>query len=189
MIELHCAHGYLLSTFLSPLTNRRTDEYGGSLDKRLAFPLEVFRAMRAAFPAHKPMSVRFSASDWAPGGTALEELPIIGRRFKEAGVDILDVSAGGNVSEQKPVYGRLFQVPFSDIVRNEADIPTMTVGNISSYTDVNGILAARRADICLIARGHLFDPYWIRHAAAHQGYGLPWPKQYGVLAHYSARFV
>lgn len=189
IVELHCAHGYLLSTFLSPLTNRRTDAYGGSLEGRLAYPLEVFRAMRAVWPAHKPMSVRISAADWAPGGTEVSELGTIGRRFKEAGCDILDVSTGGNVVDQKPAYGRVYQVPFSDVVRNEAGIPTMAVGNISSYTDVNGIIAARRADVCLIARGHLFDPYWIRHAAAHQGYELPWPKPYGVLAHYNPRFV
>ncbi len=189
IVEVHCAHGYLLSTFLSPLTNHRTDEYGGTLDKRLAYPIEVFRAMRAVWPDHKPMSVRVSASDWIKSGTSLEELVKIGQRFREAGCDIVDVSAGGTVPEQKPLYGRLYQVPFSDLIRNEAGIPTMAVGNIASYTDVNGILAARRADICLIARGHLFDPYWARHAAAHQGYELRWPKPYGVLAHYNPRFT
>ena len=189
LVEVHCAHGYLLSTFLSPLTNQRTDAYGGTLEKRLAYPIEVFRAMRAVWPDHKPMSVRVSASDWVKSGTSLEELVTIGQRFREAGCDILDVSAGGTVSDQRPVYGRLYQVPFSDLIRNEAGIPTMAVGNISSYTDVNGILAARRADVCLIARGQLFDPYWVRHAALHQGYELDWPKPYGVLAHYNPRFT
>ncbi len=188
LVELHAAHGYLLATFLSPLTNHRTDAYGGSIENRLRFPLEVFRAMRAVWPDERPMSVRVSATDWAPHGTSLEDLVAIARAFKDAGCDILDVSGGSTVADQKPEYGRLYQVPFSDVARNEAGIPTMTVGNIASYTDVNGILAARRADVCLIARGHLFDPYWTRHAAQQQGYAIPWPDPYGVMSFYNPRF-
>ncbi|MFO0615499.1 MAG: FAD-dependent monooxygenase [Polyangiaceae bacterium] len=187
LIELHAAHGYLLATFLSPLTNHRSDAYGGSIENRLRFPLDVFRAMRSAWPAHKPTSVRVSATDWARGGTTITDLLAIARAFRDAGCDIIDVSGGSTVPDQKPAYGRLYQVPFSDVVRNEANIPTMTVGNISSYTDVNGVLAARRADVCLIARGHLFDPYWTRHAAQAQGYTLPWPDPYGVMAFYNPR--
>jgi anthraniloyl-CoA monooxygenase len=187
LIELHAAHGYLLATFLSPLTNHRTDGYGGPIENRLRFPLDVFAAMRAAWPADKPMSVRVSATDWVRGGTTIADLVAIARAFRAAGCDILDVSGGSTVPDQKPEYGRLYQVPFSDVVRNEANIPTMTVGNIASYTDVNGVLAARRADVCLIARAHLFDPYWTRHAAQAQGYALPWPDPYGVMAFYNPR--
>ncbi len=178
MIEVHFAHGYLLASFLSPLTNKRTDEYGGSLDNRLRFPLEVFAAVRAAWPKHKPISVRISATDWMPGGFTPDDAVAVARRLKEAGCDIVDVSAGQTVPEAKPAYGRLFQTPFADRVRHEADMPTMTVGNISSYADVNSILAAGRADLCVLARGHLYDPYWTRHAAYEQGYDLPWPPQY-----------
>jgi anthraniloyl-CoA monooxygenase len=188
MLELHCAHGYLLATFLSPLTNRRSDAYGGSIEGRARFPLEVFRAMRSAWPAERPMSVRIGASDWAPGGTTEADLVAFARMLKEAGADIVDVSSGGTVPDQKPAYGRLYQVPFAELVRSEVEIPTATVGNISSFTDVNGILAARRADLCLLARAHLFDPYWLRHAAAEQGYELPWPKPYGILRGYTPRF-
>ena len=187
LVELHVAHGYLLSTFVSPLTNHRTDGYGGTIERRLAYPLEVFAAMRAVWPSHKPMSVRISASDWAEGGTSLSDLGGIGKAFRAAGVDIIDVSAGGNVAWQRPEYGRLYQVPFSDLVRNECDIPTMTVGNISTYSDVNGILAARRADLCMLARAELYDPYWPRHAATQQQCDIGWPLPYGVLAHYNPR--
>lgn len=187
LVELHCAHGYLLATFLSPLSNHRTDAYGGTVEKRLAYPLEVFEAMRKVWPAHKPMSVRISASDWAEGGTSLADVRVIGNAFREAGADIIDVSAGGTVAHQRPEYGRLYQVPFSDLVRNECGIATMSVGNISSYTDVNGILAARRADLCLLARAELYDPYWVRHAAMQQRCDIGWPLPYGVLAYYNPR--
>jgi len=188
-LELHCAHGYLLASFISPLTNRRTDEYGGPLENRMRFPLEVFDAVRAAWPAHKPMSVRISAVDWAPGGVDSAEAVEIARLFKAHGCDIIDVSAGQTVPDQRPVYGRLFQTPFSDRIRHEAGIPTMAVGNISSYTDVNTILAAGRADLCLLARAHLWDPYWTRHAAFEMGHPLPWPPQYASLARYTPRFT
>jgi anthraniloyl-CoA monooxygenase len=178
LIELHCAHGYLLASFLSPLTNKRSDEYGGSLANRARYPLEVFTAVRAAWPAGKPMSVRISATDWVDGGFTPGDAVEVAKLFKDAGCDIIDVSAGQTVPEARPVYGRLFQTPFADRVRLEADMPTMTVGNISSWADVNAILAAGRADLCVLARGHLYDPYWTRHAAFEQNYDLPWPKQY-----------
>ncbi len=188
IIELHCAHGYLLASFLSPLTNRRDDEYGGSLANRLRYPLEIFAAVRAAWPASKPMSVRISATDWMPGGFSPEDAVEVARAFKALGCDVIDVSAGQTVPEQQPVYGRLFQTPFADRVRHEAAIPTMTVGNISSYADVNSILVAGRADLCVLARAHLYDPYWTRHAAYEQGYALPWPSPYGALERYTPRF-
>lgn len=188
-LELHCAHGYLLATFISPLTNRRDDQYGGPLENRMRYPLEVFDAIRSAWPAHKPMSVRISAVDWMPGGIDSAEAVEIARQFKQHGVDIIDVSAGQTVPDQKPVYGRLFQTPFSDRIRHEAGIPTMAVGNISSYTDVNTILAAGRADLCLLARMHLWDPYWTRHAAYAMDHDLPWPPQYSTLDRFKARFT
>jgi anthraniloyl-CoA monooxygenase len=189
MIELHAAHGYLLAEFLSPLVNRRTDAYGGSIENRARFPLEVFTAMRKAWPAERPMSVRVSASDWAPGGFTEEDLVQLAKMLAKAGCDLLDVSSGSTVPEQRPRYGRLYQVPFADLVRAEARIPVAAVGAISSYTDVNGILAARRADLCFIARAHLFDPYWVRHAAEAQGYDLPWPNPYGLMRGYKPRFT
>ncbi len=188
IIELHFAHGYLLASFLSPLTNRREDEYGGSLANRLRYPLEVFAAVRAVWPGAKPMSVRISATDWMPDGFAPADAVEVALALKALGCDIIDVSAGQTVPEQQPVYGRLFQTPFADRVRHEAAIPTMTVGNISSYADVNSILVAGRADLCVLARAHLFDPYWTRHAAYEQGYALPWPDPYGALARYTPRF-
>ncbi|MBL8835110.1 MAG: bifunctional salicylyl-CoA 5-hydroxylase/oxidoreductase [Alphaproteobacteria bacterium] len=178
LIELHCAHGYLLASFLSPLTNRRADEYGGSVENRLRYPLEVFDAIRAVWPAAKPISVRISATDWKDGGNTGDDAVAIARAFKAHGCDIVDVSAGQTVPDDAPVYGRLFQTPFADRVRHEAGIPTMTVGAISSWADVNSILAAGRADLCVLARAHLYDPYWTRHAAYEQGYELPWPPQY-----------
>lgn len=187
LVEVHMAHGYLLATFLSPLTNRRLDEYGGSLEGRLRFPLEVLRAVRRAWPAHKPISVRISAHDWAPGGTTPDDAVHIAKAVAAAGADILDVSSGQTVSDEKPVYGRLFQTPFADRVRLEAGVRTMTVGNISSYADVNSILAAGRADLCVLARAHLYDPYWTRHAAQAQNVRLPWPPQYTSLSRYSPR--
>jgi anthraniloyl-CoA monooxygenase len=188
LIELHFAHGYLLASFLSPLTNRRQDEYGGSLENRLRFPLEVFDAVRAVWPRAKPMSVRLSATDWMPDGFTPADAVAVARVLKAHQCDIVDVSAGQTVPEQQPVYGRLFQTPFADRVRHEAEIPTMTVGNISSYADVNSILVAGRADLCVLARAHLYDPYWTRHAAFEQGYALPWPNQYASVQRYTPRF-
>jgi anthraniloyl-CoA monooxygenase len=187
LLELHFAHGYLLASFLSPLTNRRADEYGGSLANRARFPLEIFDAVRAAWPEAKPMSVRISATDWAEGGTTPDDAVEVARLLKAHGCDIVDVSAGQTVPEQKPVYGRLFQTPFADRIRHEAGIPTMTVGNIASYADVNSIIAAGRADLCVLARAHLYDPYWTRHAAYEQGYDLPWPDQYVPVQGFTPR--
>jgi anthraniloyl-CoA monooxygenase len=188
MIELHFAHGYLLASFLSPLTNQRTDDYGGSLENRLRYPLEVLRAVRAVWPEERPISVRISATDWVPNGTTPADAVVIARALREHGCDIVDVSAGQTVPWAKPAFGRLYQVPFADRIRQEAGVPTMAVGAISSYADVNSILAAGRADLCVLARAHLFDPYWTRHAAHKQGVEMEWPPQYGVLNGYSARF-
>ncbi len=179
MVELHCAHGYLLASFLSPLTNQRSDEYGGSLENRLRFPLEVFRAMREVWPKHKPMSVRISATDWAEGGTTGEDSVEIARAFAEAGVDLIDVSTGQTVTWSRPVYGRMFQTPFSDQIRNEAHVATMCVGNITTADQVNTILAAGRADLVALGRPHLVDPFFTMKAAA--WYGVPaihCPPQY-----------
>src|SRR5438874_4800603 len=187
LLELHFAHGYLLASFLSPLTNRRADAYGGSLVNRARFPLEVFDAVRAVWPAARPMSVRISATDWAEGGMTPADAVEVARLLKAHGCDIVDVSAGQTVPEQKPVYGRLFQTPFADRIRHEADIPTMTVGNVASYADVNSIIAAGRADLCVLARAHLYDPYWTRHAAYEQGYDLPWPDQYVSVRGFTPR--
>jgi anthraniloyl-CoA monooxygenase len=179
MLELHCAHGYLLSAFITPLMNRRTDAYGGSLANRLRFPLEVFGAMRAAWPEHKPMSVRISATDWVDRGITGEDAVEIARAFAAAGADIIDVSAGQTSTCAKPIYGRMFQTPFSDRIRNEAGIPTMAVGNIFEPDHLNSIIAAGRADLCCLARPHLADPYWTLHAAAKLGYEqIHWPVQY-----------
>ncbi len=188
MVELHAAHGYLLSAFITPLSNRRDDDYGGSLANRLRYPLEVFRAMRAVWPAHKPMAVRVSASDWTvpkpetPGvnwGITAQESVEIAKAFKAAGADIIDVSAGQTSPDAAPVYGRMFQTPFSDRIRNEAEIATMAVGNIYEIDHVNGIVAAGRADLCCLGRPHLADPYWTLRAAAAQGHAaMPWPKPY-----------
>ena len=189
LIELHFAHGYLLSTFLSPLTNRRHDEYGGSIENRMRYPLEVFDAVRKVWPAEKPISVRISATDWVCGGFDGEDAVTLGAHLKAHGCDIVDVSAGQVVPDQQPVYGRLFQTPFSDRVRLEAGIPTMTVGNISTFEDVNSVLAAGRADLCVLARAHLYDPYWTRHMATKQGYHIPWPKPYLTVEDYEPRFM
>ena len=178
MLELHCAHGYLLASFLSPLTNQRTDDYGGSLDNRLRFPLEVFAALRAAWPAHKPMSVRISATDWAEGGITGDDAVEIARAFHEAGVDLVDVSTGQTVREAQPIYGRMFQTPFSDQVRNEARVATMCVGNITTPDQVNTILAAGRADLVALGRPHLIDPSFTLRAAAWYGAEVACPKQY-----------
>ena len=178
-LELHCAHGYLLSAFLSPLTNQRSDEYGGSLENRLRFPLEVFRAMRAAWPAHKPMSVRISAHDWVEGGITPADAVQIAKAFKAAGADMIDCSSGQVSPHQKPTYGRMYQTPFADRIRNEAGIATIAVGAISEADHVNAIIAAGRADLCAVARPHLANPAWTLTEAAKIGYGMVnWPKQY-----------
>ena len=186
LIELHLAHGYLLSTFISPLTNRRADEYGGTLANRMRYPLEVIRAVRAEWRT-KPISVRISAVDWTPGGLEAADGVEVARLAVAAGADIVDVSAGGTVAEAKPVYGRLFQTPFSDRIRHEARVPTMTVGNIASAADANTILAAGRADLVVLARAHIWDPYWTRHAARELGYRLPWPSPYARADSFTPR--
>lgn len=179
LVEFHAAHGYLMSSFISPLTNQRSDEYGGSIANRCRYPLEVFNAMRAVWPADKPMSVRISAHDWVPGGTTPEDAAEIARIFKDAGADIIHVSSGQVSKDEQPVYGRMFQVPFSDRIRNEVGVPTITVGNIFEADHVNTIIAAGRADLCALARPHLADPAWTLHAAAEQAYfDIAWPKQY-----------
>ena len=154
----------------------------------MRFPLQVFDACRAAWPAEKPMSVRISAVDWAPGGLQPQDAVAVAAALKAHGCDIVDVSAGQTVHDQQPVYGRLFQTPFADRIRHEVGIATMAVGNISSYMDVNTIIAAGRADLCLLARAHLFDPYWTRHAAWMQLWPLPWPAPYRSVERYSPRF-
>ena len=179
MLELHCAHGYLLSSFICPLTNQRTDEYGGSLENRMRYPLEVLRALRAVWPDDRPISVRISAHDWAPGGNTPDDAVAIARMLKETGADMVDVSSGQTTREAQPVYGRMYQTPFSDRIRNEAGIATIAVGNIFEADHVNSIIAAGRADLCAIARPHLADPSWTLHAAAQQGFTeIEWPKQY-----------
>jgi anthraniloyl-CoA monooxygenase len=171
MIELHAAHGYLLSSFLTPLQNRRDDDYGGSLANRLRFPLEVFAAMREEWPAERPMSVRISATDWAgERGVTPDEAVEIARAFAQAGTDLIDVSAGQTWSDAEPIYGRMFQTPFSDKIRNEAPVATMAVGNIYEPDHANAILASGRADLVALGRPHLIDPMWTLRAAAVQDY-------------------
>ncbi|MEO6270736.1 MAG: bifunctional salicylyl-CoA 5-hydroxylase/oxidoreductase [Lautropia sp.] len=178
-LELHCAHGYLLSSFISPLTNQRTDEYGGSLDNRLRYPMEIFRAVRAVWPEHLPISVRISAHDWVEGGITPDDAVAIARSFKEAGADMIDCSSGQVSKDEKPVYGRMFQTPFADRIRNEAGIPTIAVGAISEADHVNSIIAAGRADLCAVARPHLANPAWTLMEAAKIGYlEVQWPQQY-----------
>ncbi len=178
-LELHCAHGYLLSSFISPLTNHRDDEYGGSLENRLRFPIEVFRAVRAVWPADRPMSVRISAHDWVEGGITPDDAVDIARAFKAAGCDVIDCSSGQVSKAQKPVYGRMYQTPFADRIRNEAGIATIAVGAISEADHVNSIIAAGRADLCAIARPHLANPAWTLLEAAKIGVtDVAWPKQY-----------
>ena len=179
MIELHAAHGYLLASFISPLTNRRTDDYGGSLENRMRFPLEVFRAMRKAWPDEKPMSVRISATDWVDGGLTGDDAVEVARLFQEAGCDLIDVSTGQTTADAQPVFGRMFQTPFSEQIRNEAGLATMCVGAITTADQVNTIIAAGRADLVALARPHLVDPYFTMRAAA--WYGAPaihCPPQY-----------
>ncbi|MGW4061987.1 bifunctional salicylyl-CoA 5-hydroxylase/oxidoreductase [Amycolatopsis sp. NPDC004747] len=184
VLELHCAHGYLLSSFLSPLTNQRTDAYGGSLENRLRFPLEVFDAVRAAWPAERPMTVRISATDWCEGGIDADDAVEIARAFAAHGAAGIDVSTGQVVSEERPQHGRSYQTPYADRIRNEIGeeygIAVIAVGAISSYDDVNSLILAGRADLCALGRTHLYDPQWTLHAAAEQGYPLPWPKPFAA---------
>ncbi|MBX8783430.1 bifunctional salicylyl-CoA 5-hydroxylase/oxidoreductase [Ochrobactrum sp. GRS2] len=178
-LELHAAHGYLLSSFLSPLTNQREDEYGGSHANRARFPLEVFKAIRAVWPQDKPISVRLSCHDWAEGGNTPDDAAVFAQMFKDAGADLIDCSSGQVVKHEKPVYGRLFQTPFSDKIRNEIGIPTIAVGAISEADHANSVISAGRADLCAVARPHLADPAWVLHEAAKIGLtSVPWPKQY-----------
>ncbi|KKZ70082.1 salicylyl-CoA 5-hydroxylase [Streptomyces showdoensis] len=181
LLELHCAHGYLLSGFLSPLTNHRTDAYGGDLAGRLRYPLEVFDAVREVWPADRPMTVRISATDWAEGGTTAEDAVEIARAFAAHGADALDVSTGQVVPDERPEYGRSYQTPFADRIRAALGVPVIAVGAISSWDDVNSLLLAGRTDLCALARPHLYDPHWTLHAAAEQGYqgaAAPWPAPY-----------
>ena len=178
LLELHCAHGYLLSAFLSPFTNRRLDDYGGSVVNRLRYPLEVFAAMREVWPASLPMTVRISATDWVDGGQTLDDAIAIAEAFAKAGAAAIDVSTGQVTSTERPAFGRSYQTPYADAIRNRVDIPTITVGVISSYDDVNSILMAGRADLCALGRVHLYDPSWTLHAAVEQDYdgpGAVWP--------------
>jgi anthraniloyl-CoA monooxygenase len=177
-LELHYAHGYLLSTFISALTNKRTDNYGGSLENRMRLPLEILRDVRGVWPADKPLSVRLSTTEWAEGGLTDADRVYIARALHENGADMIDCSAGGLVPQQKPIYGRMVQLPFSDQIRNEAGVPTMAVGNIQNADQCNTILAAGRADLCVLARAHLADPYLTLHAAEHYDVDVPWPNQY-----------
>lgn len=179
ILELHCAHGYLLSSFLSPLTNTRTDAYGGSVENRARFPLEVFAAVRAVWPQDRPISVRLSCHDWFPGGNTADDAVAIARLFKAVGADIIDCSSGQVVADQKPVYGRMWQTPFADRIRNEVGIPTVAVGAIFEADHVNMVIAAGRADLCAVARPHLADPAWTLHEAAKIGHeAIAWPPQY-----------
>jgi anthraniloyl-CoA monooxygenase len=178
-LELHCAHGYLLSSFISPLTNRRTDAYGGSLARRCRYPLEVFDAIRAVWPPELPISVRVSAHDWVDGGITPADAVEVARLFKDAGADMIDCSSGQVSRHEKPVYGRMFQAPFADRIRNEAGIATIAVGSIYEADHANGIIASGRADLCAVARPHLVNPAWTLAEAARIGYhDVNWPKQY-----------
>jgi anthraniloyl-CoA monooxygenase len=181
LLELHCAHGYLLSSFISPVANQRTDEYGGTLAARLRYPLELFAAMRAVWPAERPMTVRISATDWVPGGISGPDAVQIAASFQAAGADAIDVSTGQVTPDEAPAFGRSYQTPFADAIRNQTGIATIAVGVISSYDDVNSIILAGRADLCALGRAHLYDPNWTLHAAADQGYSGPgarWPVQW-----------
>ncbi|MBV8931678.1 MAG: bifunctional salicylyl-CoA 5-hydroxylase/oxidoreductase [Kutzneria sp.] len=183
VLELHCAHGYLLSSFLSPVTNLRGDGYGRGLDGRLRFPIEVFTAIRQVWPADKPMTVRISATDWVEGGTTGEDAVVIAQAFAQAGADAIDVSTGGVTPDERPAFGRSYQTPYSDQIRNETGIATIAVGAISSYDDVNSLILAGRADLCALGRPHLYDPQWTLHAAVEQGYsgsGVEWPAQFAA---------
>jgi anthraniloyl-CoA monooxygenase len=187
LLELHFGDGYLLGSFISPLSNHRTDDNGGSLAQRLRFPLEVFDAVRGAWPEAKPLSVRISAQDWVPGGITAADAVYVAARLRAHGCDVIHVSTGQSVAHEAPRRGRLYQTPFADRIRHEVDIPTMTVGTIASHADVNSIVAAGRADLCVLARAHLQDPYWTRHAAIAQGYDVPWPPPYSAVQTFVAR--
>jgi anthraniloyl-CoA monooxygenase len=185
LLEVHAAHGYLLSSFLSPVANRRTDEYGGSLENRLRFPLEVFDAVRAVWPAHKPLTVRISATDWIEGGNSLDDAVQIAQAFVNHGAAGIDVSTGQIAKEEKPAFGRSYQTPFADRIKQEvaapAGVAVIAVGAISTYDDVNSVLLAGRADLVALGRTHLYDPQWTLHAAAEQGYqgpGSQWIPQF-----------
>jgi anthraniloyl-CoA monooxygenase len=178
LLELHCAHGYLLASFISPLTNLRPDEYGGSLENRLRYPLEVFDAIRSEWPATKPMTVRVSAVDWHDDGLSAQDSVEVARAFAAHGMDAIDVSTGQTVSFEKPSFGRSYQTPFADRIRNVAEVATIAVGAISGYDDVNSIILAGRADLCALGRAHLYDPAWTLHAAADQEFEMPWPVQF-----------
>ncbi|MGH8871479.1 MAG: bifunctional salicylyl-CoA 5-hydroxylase/oxidoreductase [Acidimicrobiia bacterium] len=179
LLELHFAHGYLLSSFLTPLANHRSDEYGGSPENRMRYPLEVFEAVREVWPEHKPISVRISATDWVDGGFDGEDAVAFAAALRDRGCDLIDVSTGQTTIEADPEYGRLYQTPYSDRIRNEVGIATMTVGAVSSIDDVHNILVAGRADLCLLARPHILDPYWTLNAAIDLGYaGHSFPNQY-----------
>jgi anthraniloyl-CoA monooxygenase len=187
LLELHCAHGYLLSSFLSPIANRRTDEYGGALENRLRFPLEVFDAVRAAWPAERPLIVRISATDWMPDGNTEHDAVEIARAFVAHGAAAIDVSSGQVAKEERPAFGRSYQTPFADRIRHEVTAGTGTaviaVGAIASADDVNSILLAGRADLCALGRTHLYDPHWTLHAAAeqeYQGAAARWPVQFAA---------
>ena len=186
MVELHAAHGYLLASFLSPVTNRRSDAYGGTLENRLRYPLEVFDACREAWPDGKPMSVRISAHDWMPGGNTPDDAVALARAFKAHGCDLVNVSSGQTASEEEPVYGRMFQTPFSEQVRIEAAVPTIVAGNIFTWDQVNTIVGAGRSDLVALARTHLYNPYFTQQAAAYYGCeeAVAWPDQYA-----SAKFA
>ncbi len=190
LVELHVAHGYLLHSFLSPIANRRTDAYGGPLENRMRYPLAVIEAVRAVWPDHKPLAVRLSATDWTEAGITGDDAVAFSRAAAKRGVDLMDCSTGGIAPDIRPEYGRLYQTPYAERIRLEAAIPTMAVGGISSYADVNSVLAAGRADLCALARAHLFDPYWTRHAAYEQRHDAPWPVQYemGDEHHFTPRF-
>jgi anthraniloyl-CoA monooxygenase len=185
LLEVHAAHGYLLSSFLSPVSNRRRDAYGGSLENRLRFPLEVFDAVRAAWPASKPVTVRISATDWIEGGNTSDDSLDIARAFVAHGAAGIDVSTGQVAKEEQPAFGRSYQTPFADRIRQEVAAPAgaavIAVGAISSYDDVNSVLLAGRADLVALGRTHLFDPQWTLHAAAEQEYqgpGAQWVPQF-----------
>ena len=178
LLELHCAHGYLLASFISPLTNLRRDEFGGSLENRLRYPLEVFDAVRREWPAGKPMTVRTSAVDWYEGGLTVDESVEVARSFAAHGVDAVDVSTGQTVALENPIVGRSYQTPFADRIRNVAGVPTIAVGAISGYDDVNSIILAGRADMCALGRAHLYDPAWTLHAAADQDFPVGWPTEF-----------
>jgi anthraniloyl-CoA monooxygenase len=179
IIELHAGHGYLLSSFISPLTNKRDDDYGGPVENRMRFPLECLAAVREAWPDDKPISARISAVDWVEGGTTEDDAVVIAGLFKDAGLDILDVSTGNVIEGARPTVTGLFQTPYSEKIRAAVGIPTMTVGNISGPGDINDIIAEGRADLCVVGKGHLYDPYFTRHAArALEADGPTWPNQY-----------